>query len=59
MIRYVKKRWTTSLFRKSTGDDVRVDLLWGDRVRVLDSGSARWKVKARGITGFVNPGHFW
>jgi beta-lactamase superfamily II metal-dependent hydrolase len=57
MIRYVKKRWTSPLFRRSSGDDVRIDLLWGDRVRVLESASARWKVKARGITGFVNPDH--
>ncbi|MDJ0907165.1 MAG: hypothetical protein QNI96_14185 [Woeseiaceae bacterium] len=59
MIRFIKKRFTAPLFRKSdpSDDDVRIDLLWGDRVRVIDQTGTRWKVKARGITGFVNPNH--
>lgn len=57
MIRYVKKRWTTPLFKAATGDEARIDLLWGDRVRVTDQGTNRCKVKARGMTGFVNTNH--
>lgn len=57
MIRFIKKRFTAPLFRNATDDDVRIDLLWGDRVRVIDQTAARWKVKARGITGFVTPSH--
>ena len=57
MIRYAKKRWTAPLFRTATGDDEKLELLWGDRVRVIKRGSGRWKVKARGTIGFVNPDH--
>lgn len=57
MIRYVKKRWTTPLFSAETGEELKIELLWGDRVRVVDQGGDRWKVKARGVTGFVNPDH--
>jgi beta-lactamase superfamily II metal-dependent hydrolase len=52
MIRYVNKN-TTPMYRKQAGDDVRSQLLWGDRVRVINQGSNRWKVRARGATGFV------
>ncbi len=55
-IRYVKNT-TTRLFKATTGSrssDVKGELLWGDRVRVLDTSSSRWKVKARGATGFVS-----
>jgi beta-lactamase superfamily II metal-dependent hydrolase len=57
MIRYVKRRWTTPLFRDSSGEEKKIDLLWGDRVRVIDQGTHLWKIKARGVTGFVNPIH--
>ena len=57
MIRYVKKRWTTPLFARATGETEKIELLWGDRVRVIDQSTNRWKVKARGVTGFVNPNH--
>lgn len=57
MIRYVKKRWTTPLFKQASGDEEKIELLWGDRVRVINQGAARWKVKSRGVTGFVNPDH--
>ena len=55
MIRYVKARYTAPLFRKQNGDDVRLQLLWGDRVRVINQGGARWKIRARGQEGFVKP----
>ena len=57
MIRFIKKKFTAPLFRNLTDDDVRMDLLWGDRVRVIDQSGGRWKVKARGFTGFVTPSH--
>ena len=57
VIRYVKKRWTTPLFKAATGDDSIIDLLWGDRVRVIDQAPGRWKVKARGLTGYVKSSH--
>jgi len=59
MIRFVKRDasaknpFTTPLHREKTGKEKRIDLLWGDRVRVLDDTGSRWKVKARGLTGFV------
>ncbi|MEO1527521.1 MAG: MBL fold metallo-hydrolase [Planctomycetota bacterium] len=60
MIRYVKKKsgrngFVTPLFKNSTGNDAKLELLWGDRVRVISSSGSRWKVKARGMTGFVDP----
>ena len=52
-IRYVN-RDTTPLFRTKTGDSIGLQLLWGDRVELLDGGSfSRHKVRARGRTGFV------
>lgn len=57
MIRYVKKRWTTPLFADATGTRIRLELLWGDRVRVIRSDGDLWLVKARGLKGFVAPGH--
>ena len=57
MIRYVKKRWTTPLFRDVSGEKEKIELLWGDRVRIINQDSVLWKVKARGVTGFVNPNH--
>ena len=57
MIKYVKKRWTTPLYRHSSGDEERFELLWGDRVRIINQSAARWKVKARGLSGYVKPSH--
>jgi beta-lactamase superfamily II metal-dependent hydrolase len=59
MIRYVKKRWTTLLFRDTSGDDDQFifELLWGDRVRVLSTSGDWSKVKARSFTGFVKTSH--
>ncbi len=57
MIRYVKKRWTTSLYRNALGRKEKIELLWGDRVRVINKDANLWKVKARGLTGFVKPNH--
>ncbi len=63
-IKYVKKYtikgkdiWTTRLFRDKEGTKTIYELLWGDRVRILDKTNRLWKVKARGITGYVNPRH--
>ena len=58
MIKFVKRsgrRFTTKLFKNESGNDAKFELLWGDRVRVINQGSSRWKVKARGMTGFVSP----
>lgn len=60
MIRYIKKTsgkkaFTTPLFKGATGTSAKLELLWGDRVRVISSSGSRWKVKARGVTGFVDP----
>jgi beta-lactamase superfamily II metal-dependent hydrolase len=52
-IRYVKET-TVPFFSKATGKETRGELLWGDRVRVLDASEPRLKVKARGRTGFVS-----
>ncbi|MHC5010962.1 MAG: ComEC/Rec2 family competence protein [Planctomycetota bacterium] len=51
-VRFVKHE-TTDLFRESTGDETRAELLWGDRLRILEAGSPRTKVRARGRIGFV------
>jgi beta-lactamase superfamily II metal-dependent hydrolase len=56
-IRYVKKQWTAPLYRASTGNKVRLDLLWGDRVKVVKQSGARWQVKARGLSGYMTPSH--
>ena len=47
---------TTPLYKKATGDSKRIHLLWGDGVEILDVGSTRTKVRARGrnMIGFVN-----
>ena len=60
MIRYVKKTsgddgFTTPLFKAASGDDMKIELLWGDRVRVINDSGSRWKVRARGTTGFIKP----
>ncbi len=60
MIRYVKRRgssFTTSLFTTVDGGNWSSQLLWGDRVQVLDQSGARWRIKARGRFGFVDPAH--
>lgn len=57
MIRYVKNRFTAPLFRDASGSEEKIELLWGDRVRVVNQDTARWKVKARGVTGFMRPSH--
>ncbi len=59
MLRYIKKLtsekqpYTTPLYKRASGDDHSIELLWGDRVRVLDSSGSRFRVRARGKTGFV------
>ncbi|HRQ64129.1 MAG TPA: hypothetical protein PKZ76_04565 [Xanthomonadaceae bacterium] len=60
MIRYVKRRggtFTTRMYVGATDAAWRTDLLWGDRVQVLDDSGPRWRVKARGRFGFVDPAH--
>jgi beta-lactamase superfamily II metal-dependent hydrolase len=44
---------TAPLYRGDTGSKKLLDLLWGDRVTVLEEGDARWKVRARGKHGYV------
>lgn len=53
---YVKTKPTTNLYRRSSGNDVISELLWGDLVHsasVSSGGSSRIKVHARGETGWV------
>ena len=45
---------TAKLYESSNGNKTRMELLWGDSVRVLTSGGSRRKVKARGAVGYVN-----
>ncbi len=49
-----KNAFTTPLFKAVTGSDQKFELLWGDRVRVINNTGSRWKVHARGMTGFVD-----
>jgi beta-lactamase superfamily II metal-dependent hydrolase len=51
-VKYVSDE-TTPLYAAATGDRKLLELLWGDRVEVLQSGSPRSKVRARGKTGHV------
>src|SRR5690606_21193685 len=46
---------TAALYAQPEGRRRRIELLWGDRVQVLDATGARWRVRARGVTGFVAP----
>jgi beta-lactamase superfamily II metal-dependent hydrolase len=46
---------TAPLYAQASGSKRRIELLWGDRLRLLDTGGARWRVRARGIEGFVDP----
>lgn len=55
-IRYVD-RDTTPMYREADAGTRRLvhELLWGDRVEVLDEGAARSHVRARGLEGWVDP----
>ncbi|MCP4371462.1 MAG: hypothetical protein GY797_25580 [Deltaproteobacteria bacterium] len=46
---------TTSLYKKATGSGKRTYLLWGDGVEILNRGSSRTEVRARGryMKGYV------
>ncbi len=54
-IEYIKSD-TAPLYESLTGNKKRMELLWGDSVRVLSTSGARRKVKARGIEGYVKSG---
>ena len=54
-LKYVT-RDTTPLYAQASGTKRRTELLWGDRARVLESGASRWRVRARGTDGYVEPG---
>lgn len=53
--RYVQRE-TTTLYKKESGSAEKFDLLWGDRVEVVQTG-ARTMVRARGATGWVTSSH--
>lgn len=55
---YVGKKNGTKLYGAADGKSSFSSLLWGDGVRFLDpaDGSGRRKVKARGLTGWVETG---
>ncbi len=50
--RYVAQT-TTPLYTQATGSKRRCELLWGDRVTILESGATRCRARARGAVGFV------
>jgi beta-lactamase superfamily II metal-dependent hydrolase len=52
-IKYVSKE-TTPLYLAATGNKQRMELLWGDQVDVLQTGTLRSEARARGKTGFVS-----
>ena len=58
-IKHVSKRFSAPLFSRRSGDGKKFDLLWGDRVEIIDESNSRWKVKARGMSGYMNPDHLW
>jgi glyoxylase-like metal-dependent hydrolase (beta-lactamase superfamily II) len=53
-VKYVSKD-TASLFAEVTGKKVVIELLWGDRLELLDTTGSRVRVKARGKKGFLEP----
>jgi beta-lactamase superfamily II metal-dependent hydrolase len=55
-IKYIDRE-TTTLWRDASLKKRRIDLLWGDRVRVLGTAGAYSQVYTRGRTGFVETAH--
>lgn len=55
MIKYLKSE-TASLFSNDADKKAIIELLWGDRIEILSNQkkNGRYKVKARGITGYVD-----
>lgn len=47
--------FTAALYAQPTGTKRRIELLWGDRIRVIDSTGPRLRVRARGVEGYVDP----
>lgn len=45
---------TAPMYEAATGKKKLLDLLWGDQVKVLEVGSPRSKVRARGKKGYVD-----
>lgn len=47
---------TANLFEDDTSENVRIELLWGDRIEVFpgDPVNGRVAVRARGLNEFVN-----
>ena len=52
-IKYVSEE-TAPLYGAATGTKKLLELLWGDRVNVLETGTLRSKVRARGKNGYVS-----
>ena len=52
-IRYISED-TAPLYGAVTGSKKILELLWGDQVSVLEAGTLRSRVRARGKTGFVS-----
>lgn len=44
---------TAPLYAAATGDEDLLELLWGDRITVLEAGTSRSKVRARGKEGYL------
>jgi beta-lactamase superfamily II metal-dependent hydrolase len=47
-------RYAAPVYATETGRKVLYELLWGDRVQVLDAGEHRSRVRARGAAGWVS-----
>ena len=56
-VRYIGKRYTADLYRYATGPATRMELLWGDRVEVVDTSGPRWRIRARGAEGYIPKSH--
>ena len=52
-IKYISQE-TAPMYVAVTGNKKLLELLWGDQVTVLEAGTPRSKVRARGKNGYVN-----
>ncbi|MEN6441263.1 MAG: MBL fold metallo-hydrolase [Syntrophobacter sp.] len=52
-IKYISEE-TVPMYAAASGNRKLLELLWGDRVTVLETGNPRSKVSSRGKTGYVN-----
>ncbi|MCC6534241.1 MAG: hypothetical protein IT531_16955 [Burkholderiales bacterium] len=53
-IKYVASH-TAPLYAQASGTRRRIELLWGDRMFVLERSAPRWRVRSRGLEGYIDP----